>query len=412
MDNIENYEISFDGVLAVSQLNEYVAQLLAADPILRRLRVQGEISGFKRHSSGHLYFSLKDEHALVRCVMFRSQAMELDFRPTDGMQVVLSGYASLYARDGSFQLYAQSMEKSGEGALYLQFVQLKNRLEKDGYFDEEHKKPIPFLPRAVGVITSGTGAAVQDVLQIIGRRFPRMSIVLAPVKVQGEGAANEIAAAIREMNRKQAADVLIVGRGGGSIEDLWAFNEMPVVEAVYESQIPIISAVGHETDFTITDFVADFRAPTPSAAAELAVPEWNGCVEAIEDLYRRLRFGLTGTLTHFRSRVKLLAASHGFRVPSERVNTQRQAADQYREAILRTVRERIGEQRGALAVLNERLRGLSPLSALERGYVVVRDADGGTYTGVGQLEMGQQVRLTFRDGSAEATIDRILQEGD
>ena len=398
--------------LEVSQLNEYVSALLAADPILHELRVQGEISGFKRHTSGHLYFSLKDANALVRCVMFRSQAMGLDFRPEDGMHVILTGHASLYARDGAFQLYAHSLERSGEGALYRQFMQRKEQLEKAGYFDEAHRKPVPVLPRAVGIVTSGTGAAVQDVLQIIARRFPRMSVVLAPVRVQGEGAAEEIASAIREMNRKRAADVLIVGRGGGSIEDLWAFNEMPVIDAVYQSDIPVISAVGHETDFTITDFVADLRAPTPSAAAELAVPEWNACVETVSDLARRLRFGLTGTLTQARSRVKLLSSSHGFRLPMERVNRDRQQLDGLAERALRAASEGIARRRADMALSTERLAGLSPLNVLSRGYAVVRDASGNTFTSVGTMQAGQRVRLVLHDGDADATIDGVRRKGE
>ena len=401
-------EYGFEGVLAVSELNGYVSELLAADPLLGALHVRGEISGFKRHSSGHLYFSLKDEQAVVRCVMFRSQAMQLDFRPQDGMRVVLNGYASLYTRDGAFQLYAQTLEQCGEGELYLRFLECKQRLEAAGYFDSGHKKEIPFLPRAVGVVTSGTGAAVQDILQIIGRRFPRMAVVLAPVKVQGAGAAEEIARAVRAMNEKHAADVLIVGRGGGSIEDLWAFNELVVADAIYESEIPVISAVGHETDFTIADFVADLRAPTPSAAAELAVPEWNACIERVSDCARRLRYGLTGTLTHARSRVKLLAASHGFRVPRERMDAQRQTLDRLVDGMTRVTAQRLQQERASVARLADGLAGLNPLAVLRRGYAVVRDADGNSYTDAASLSCGQRVRIVMRDGNADATIDGIV----
>ena len=401
-----------DAVLEVSQLNEYVSLLLHNDPVLHALRVQGEISGFKRHTSGHFYFSLKDESALVRCVMFRSQAMQLDFRPADGMHVVLSGYASLYARDGAFQLYAQSLEQCGAGALYLQFLKLKERLEQAGYFDAARKRAIPVLPRAVGVVTSGSGAALQDILQIVARRFPRMSVVLAPVKVQGAGAAEEIAAAIAEMNAKRACDVLIIGRGGGSIEDLWAFNEMPVIDAVYHSAIPVISAVGHETDFTITDFVADLRAHTPSAAAELAVPEWNGCVEAVTDYARRLRYGLTGTLTQARSRVKLLASSRAFSVPLECIHTGRQRVDVATEHAARAVQERLTDHRSTLALAQGRLETLSPLAVLQRGYAVVRDEAGKPFTSVQNLRPKQRVRLTLSDGSAEASIIDIVPKGE
>lgn len=397
----------FDGVLGVSELNGYVSELLAADPLLCALRVQGEISGFKRHSSGHLYFSLKDAQAVVRCVMFRSQAMQLDFRPQDGMRVILSGYASLYARDGAFQLYAQSLEKCGEGALYLLFLQQKEQLERAGYFDAAHKKPIPFLPRTVGVITSGTGAALQDILQIIGRRFPRMSVVLSSVKVQGEGAAVEIARAVDEMNEKRAADVLIVGRGGGSMEDLWAFNERVVAEAVYRSEIPVISAVGHETDFTIIDFVADLRAPTPSAAAELAVPEWSACVGAVSDYDKRLQRALTGTLSNARGRVKLLASSRGFYAPRARLDANRQTIDRLCDGMARICTDHVRERRTAVELLSSRLEGLNPLAVLARGYAVVRDVEGNSYSDAAKLTVGQRVRIVLRDGAADATVDTI-----
>ena len=262
-----------DWTLSVSQLNEYVRRLLAGDPMLRSLRVQGEISGFKRYTSGHLYFTLKDETASVSCVMFRTAAESLDFRPQDGQRVTISGSASLYPQRGQYQLYVERMQREGVGELYMRFEALKRKLAAEGLFDQAIKKEIPAYPRVIGVATSPTGAVLRDIVRVARRRDPNISILLAPTSVQGAGAAAEIVQAIELLNRQGEADVILCGRGGGSIEDLWPFNEEIVARAIRASKIPVISCVGHETDFTIADFAADLRAPTPSAAAELAVPE-------------------------------------------------------------------------------------------------------------------------------------------
>jgi len=394
-------------VFSVSELNEYVATLLTADPNLCDIRVSGEISGFKRHTSGHLYFSLKDENALVRCVMFRQQAMRLSFNPQDGMRVVLMGRASLYERDGTFQLYANYLKKSGEGELFAKFLALKAELEQKGYFAQERKRPIPFLPRRVGVVTSETGAAVQDIVNIIRRRFPRMPIVLAPVKVQGQGASAEIARAIALMNEADAADVLIVGRGGGSMEDLWAFNEPEVAEAIVQSRIPVVSAVGHETDFTIADFAADLRAPTPSAAAELCVPEMDACYDAVSSLSERMRRALTASLERMRSNVKLFASSSAFRLLERKVQSERQTLDLTRERALRAARERLRIERTNLDTLSAKLAALGPSAVLERGYAILTDSAGKTVTGVHALKPKDRIEITMRDGTAEANVERI-----
>ncbi len=397
-------------VFRVSELNEYVSLVLSGDPNLADLRVSGEISGFKRHSSGHLYFSLKDENALVRCVMFRQQAMRLTFQPQDGMQVLLYGRASLYEKDGSFQLYANYLKKSGEGELYLRFLAMKRELEERGWFDETHKKPIPFLPRRVGVVTSGTGAAVQDIFNIIQRRFPRMPIVLASVRVQGAGAAEEIAKAIDDMNRRKAADVLIVGRGGGSMEDLWAFNEPVVAEAIYRSAIPVISAVGHETDFTIADFVADLRAPTPSAAAELSVPEMDACHEALHLQSQRMHRALSARLERMRANVKLFASAKAFRLLEHRLMSQRQALDGMHERAFRGAREQIGLAKAQLVRMQAQLRALDPAAVLERGYAILTDADGHALGGVAAMQAGDTVNIRMHDGTAGARVESIEKE--
>lgn len=397
-------------VFRVSELNEYVSLVLSNDPNLCDLRVSGEISGFKRHSSGHLYFSLKDESALVRCVMFRQQAIRLNFQPQDGMQVLLYGKASLYEKDGSFQLYANYLKKSGEGELYLRFLKLKKELEERGWFDEARKRSIPFLPRKIGVVTSGTGAAVQDILNIISRRFPRMPVVVASVRVQGAGAAEEIAKAIRQMNRKNAADVLIVGRGGGSMEDLWAFNETVVAEAIVQSKIPVISAVGHETDFTIADFVADLRAPTPSAAAELAVPEMDAVYEAVRLESRRMKRALQSRVERMRANVKLFASAKAFRLLENRLMSERQSLDNTRELASRGAKERIMRARAELNQLSVKLRALDPSAVLERGYAILTDENGRAISGVATMQAGDRVAIKMHDGTADAKIDQVRLE--
>ena len=339
--------------------------------------------------------------------MFRQQAMRLSFSPQDGMQVTLIGRASLYEKDGTFQLYANALRKSGEGELFKRFLALKDALEKKGYFAPERKRPIPFLPGRVGVVTSETGAAVQDIFNIIRRRFPRMPIVLAPVKVQGQGAAEEIARAINRMNELGAADVLIVGRGGGSLEDLWAFNEEIVAEAIVHSRIPVISAVGHETDFTIADFAADLRAPTPSAAAELAVPEMDACCEAVRSLSARMRRSLTASLQTMRAHVRLFASAGAFRLLEKRLGDNRLLLDGERERAQRAALERGKAARAELTRLKTKLVALGPGAVLERGYAIVTNEAGSAVSGAERLQKGERVQIRFHDGAADARIEEI-----
>lgn len=401
-------------LFTVTALNEYVSGLLAADPFLSDVRVAGEISGFKRHSSGHLYFSLKDDGALVKCVMFRQSAMALKFAPADGMRVVLTGYASLYQRDGSFQLYARSLEKQGQGELYLKFLELKARLDREGLFDPAHKRKPPFLPRCVGVVTSGTGAALQDVLNIISRRFPAMHVCVCPVRVQGAGAAAEIAAGIRALNEESDADVLIVGRGGGSMEDLFAFNEPEVARAIYGSRVPVISAVGHETDFTIADFVADLRAPTPSAAAELAVPEYSACMETVSRLSLRLGGALTNDLSRRRDAVRLRLLSPGFSLPARRVDELILRVDAETERLAQLSRDRLTAERQHLLRLGDRLTALEPRRVLARGFAYLTDTAGRAVPAARDVSAGQSVRAHLADGSLTAVVTTVdlLPEGE
>lgn len=400
-------------VFTVSELNEYVDLMLSRDPFVSELAVTGEISAFKRHTSGHLYFTLKDDAASVRCVMFRPSALRLNFFPRDGMSVRIEGRAGLYGRDGSFQVYAERMEKTGDGALYQKFLALRDELKGRGWFDESIKKPIPFLPRAVGVVTSGTGAAIEDIRNVISRRFPAMPIVLYPVSVQGEKAAGEIAAAIRRADGEQRCDVLIVGRGGGSLEDLWAFNEEIVVAAVHDCHIPVISAVGHEIDFSLTDFAADLRAPTPSAAAELAVPELKKLSDRLFESRDRLRSALLHGVERKKDRLELLIRRRGGLIPGQRLNEARQRLDQARDALEEGVEQRLQRQRDALANLGVRLKAADPLGALDRGFALVHGPDGAIVRRAADTARGEGLTLRFRDGRVQADVTgRELYEKD
>ena len=391
-------------VFTVSELNEYVDLMLSRDPFMGELTVTGEISAFKRHTSGHLYFTLKDDAASVRCVMFRPNALRLSFFPKDGMSVRIEGRAGLYGRDGSFQVYAERMEKTGDGALYQKFLALRDELKARGWFDESLKKPIPFLPRAVGVVTSGTGAAIEDIRNVITRRFPNMPIVLYPVSVQGERAAGEIAAAIRKADEEQRCDVLIVGRGGGSLEDLWAFNEEMVVAAVHECTIPVISAVGHEIDFSLTDFAADLRAPTPSAAAELAVPELGKLKDCLSESRDRLRSALLHGVERKRDRLELLIRRRGGMLTEQRLREAQQRLDQCRDALEDGIDRRLQRQRDALATVGARLKAADPLGALDRGFALVRRQQGNIVRRAADTAVGEGLILRFRDGHVEASV--------
>lgn len=392
--------------LTVSQLNEYVSGLLKSDSLLSHVCVCGEISGFKRHSSGHLYFSIKDEGALVRCVMFRQNAFSLDFSPQDGQSVLIYGSVSLYVKDGQYQLYVTAMERQGEGELYRRFMLMKTRLEAKGYFAPEHKKPIPFLPACVGVITSPTGAAIQDIINITRRRFPTMNILLYPVRVQGEGAAAEIAEAIYAMNRIKKADVLIVGRGGGSMEDLWPFNEETVAKAIYESAIPIVSAVGHETDFSIADFTADLRAPTPSAAAELCVPEYARLYGDIMAAYNYIKERCHAETDAVKRQLSGIRDSAAFSMVRHRIELLKRTLAAQKDGMSVSVRSETVNAVHSVEKQQSRLNALSPDAVLERGYGMVQQE--GVFVGsADQLKTEQKALLIMKGGRANITIDSV-----
>lgn len=391
-------------VFSVYELNEYVGLLLGQDPNLSHLCVEGEISGAKRHPNGHLYFTLKDEKASVSCVMWRQYTQSLRFIPRDGMRIRLFGTAALYERDGRFQLYARSLQKQGEGDLYAAFCRYRDSLKDLGWFDESLKKEIPKLPKCVGVITSSSGAAYQDVRNVIRRRFPSMPIRLYPTAVQGETAASEIAAAIDRACAENLADVLIVGRGGGSMEDLWAFNEPPVAEAIYRCTIPVISAVGHETDFSISDFVADLRAPTPSAAAEIAVPERDALEQRLSQLGKRLSLALNNGVSKKKDRLRLLWAD-GI-VPRIRMKTgnARQALEETWNATNQNRKEVLIKTRIRLEQASLHLEAYNPKKTLERGFILLYDTDRNLISYQKALTIGETVAMRFIDGEAKAVI--------
>jgi len=393
-------------VLSVGQLNEYVRRSLAADPMLKRVKLRGEISNFKRHTSGHLYFSLKDEEARIACVMFRSSADSLRLRPMDGMRVVLGGQVGLYARDGQYQFYADTMREDGVGQLYLRFEALKRQLEAEGLFDASRKQPLPLLPRTIGVVTSPTGAAVRDIVHVSARRNPNVRLLLYPAQVQGEGAAQEIARGIQALAAIPEVDVLIVGRGGGSMEELWAFNEEIVARAIAACPAPVVSAVGHETDFTIADFVSDLRAATPSAAAEHVVQEIEGLFYGLDTQQRRLRNAVHQRLFTVIARLERLQSRLENRHPARGLLGEMQR--------LQHIGQRLGWQAqrkqqavGArLHALGERLRTLSPTATLARGFAYVM-AEGVPVLSARSIQSGQLFTVRMRDGSIDATAQAV-----
>ena len=397
-------------ILTVSQLNTYVKSLLDGDRNLSAVYVRAEISNFTNHyRTGHYYLTLKDDAAAVRAVMFRSEAARLRFMPENGMRVLVRGRVSLFPRDGQYQMYIDDMQPDGAGALHVAFEQLKKKLAAEGLFDESRKKEIPRCPMRVGVVTSATGAAVQDILNILSRRFPLTTVVLCPVSVQGKDAAPQICEAIRRMNALRAADVLIVGRGGGSTEDLWAFNEECVARAVAASEIPVISAVGHETDFTICDFAADLRAPTPSAAAELAVPD---SLEERGVLYgfdmRALR-AVRHRLREERMRLDRLSGRANLHNPKAFFAPHRLVLDALSDRLDRSVQTALHRDRNRLSVLCGKLDALNPMRVLVRGYAIA-EKDGRTVTDAAALAPGDEVSLHLARGSAACTVKSIREE--
>lgn len=397
----------FPSALTVTELNQFIKDLLDLNPPLTDIYIKGEISNFKAHSSGHLYFTLKDEQSALKCVMFRASAYNLGFMPENGMKVTAHGRVSSFVRDGAYQLYCDSMEPDGVGSLYIAFEQLKKKLEAEGLFSETRKQTLPKIPTKVGVVTSPTGAAVRDIINVCKRRFPYAEIIVYPALVQGDGAIESVAAGIEFFNSTVAADVLIVGRGGGSIEDLWAFNSEKVARAVSASKIPVISAVGHETDFTICDFVADRRAPTPSAAAELAVPEINELKQKFLNIISRESALLKKRVENYRNTVSTLERSRALTSPKNTIDDRRLSVDRLVERLEMSQRSILERKRANLSENAKALNALNPLAVLTRGYSAVFDSKDKVIKSKNDVKCGDRITLKLCDGNVAATVDEV-----
>jgi len=396
-------------ILSISQINEHIRALMDGDGLLANVAVRGEISNYKMYPSGHHYFTLKDEGAALKCVMFKGNAMRLRFRPENGMQVIAMGRVSVYPRDGAYQLYCTAMAMDGIGDLHAAFEQLKAKLGAQGLFDPAHKKPIPAFPGTIGIITSSAGAAVHDMLRILRRRYPLTKVRLLPVRVQGVEAPDEIAAAIRYANYHKLADVLIVGRGGGSIEDLWAFNDERVAYAIYDSGIPVISAVGHEPDVTISDYVADLRAATPSNAAELAVADQDALRQALDSFSANMAAALNRQLTGARRQLRVLAQSHCLQSPQGYLDKRREALATLKNRMISAQSNQIARKKQRFVSATAKLDAMSPLKVLTRGYAVVHKPDGSVLRSVQEAAAGDRLRITLTDGNilAQVTEDTV-----
>lgn len=389
----------------VTQVNGYIKNMFAQDFLLVHIYVKGEVSNCKYHNSGHLYFSLKDEGGTLSCVMFAGQRKGLSFPLRDGQQVIVLGSVSIYERNGTYQLYAREILLEGEGQLYEQFARLKRELEEMGMFAREYKQPIPFYSRRIGVVTAPTGAAIQDIRNISRRRNPYVQLILYPSLVQGEGSAESIVEGIETLDRL-GLDVIIVGRGGGSMEDLWAFNEVSVARAIFECRTPVISAVGHETDTTIIDFVSDLRAPTPSAAAELAVADIREILGEIEEYRVKLQRGIQRRLKDSRMTVKQMELQLKAFSPAGRIREKKMRLIGMEEQLQHRISKLLQEKRHEMELYIQRLKGLSPLEKLSSGYSYVSDMEGRNIRSVKQVEAGQQVTVRVSDGSFEASVRR------
>ena len=395
--------------ISVTELNLYIKDKINQDEFLNNVYVKGEISNFKHHYTGHMYFTLKDEKSLIKCIMFKSSTERLTFTPKDGMKVKAFGTVAVFERDGVYQIYCKAMEEDGLGDLYQKYEELKIKLEKKGLFDPIHKKRIPFMPRVIGVLTSSTGAVIRDIINVSTRRNPNVYIRLLPVPVQGNGAEKEIARAIQIMNEKKLADVIILARGGGSLEDLWPFNEEIVAEAIYNSEIPIISAVGHETDFTIADFVADLRAPTPSAAAELAVKDIRDITDKLANYNKRYKLALNKKVEFMRLRFEKVMNRRAYTNPLQRVQDEYVRLDKITKNIENLVVKKERELRLKTVQIITKIDSLSPLKALTRGYAVA-EKNGNIVKSISDIKLNDEINITFSDGKAKANIKEISKK--
>ncbi len=394
-------------IYSVSEVNCYIKAQMDRDGLLAGLCIRGEISNYKVYPSGHHYFSLKDSGGAIRCVLFRGAASALRFRPENGMQVLATGRVTVFPRDGAYQLYCERLTPEGVGDLYVAFEQLKQKLQAEGLFDPAHKKPLPQFPGRIAIVTSAAGAAIHDMLRILSKRYPLSKVILLPVRVQGAEAPAEIAGAIRYVNRHQLADLIITGRGGGSMEDLWAFNDERVARMIYLSEIPVISAVGHEPDVTISDFVADLRAATPSNAAELAVPDQGELRERLLSLQTRLAQAETKRLKLWRQEVEKLRTARVLQSPTNYLEDRRLLVDYQQNKLLAAVRQALLRKKQGYVRLRTALESMSPMGVLARGYAMTRDGAGRVITDSAALHIGDTVTITLRQGEADAAITAI-----
>ena len=391
-------------VLTITALNEYIRGKMDSDALLNAVAVKGEISNYKLYPSGHHYFTLKDENSALKCVMFKGNALRLRFRPENGMKIIAMGKVSVFPRDGAYQLYCTAMAMDGVGDLYAAFEQLKKKLQAQGLFDPLHKKPIPKFPNTIGIITSSAGAAVHDMLRILNKRYPLAKVRILPVRVQCVEAPGEIAAAIRYANYHHLADLLIVGRGGGSIEDLWAFNEEVVAHAIYESEIPVISAVGHEPDVTISDFVADLRAATPSNAAELAVPDRNALSQSLDSMANSMASVLNRQIRNYRQHLDVLSKSPALQSPTGYLEQKHRQLELLTNRLVSAENQNIARNTQRYVALTAKLDAMSPLKVLTRGYSMTRNDRGEVIRSVSQVELGERIGISFNDGQIYATV--------
>ena len=396
-------------VLSITQINEYIRRTMDSDPLLGNVAVRGEISNYKLYPSGHHYFTLKDEGAALKCVMFKGNAMRLRFRPENGIKVIAMGKISVFPRDGAYQLYCSGMAMDGVGDLHAAFEQLKAKLGAMGLFDPSHKKPIPKYPGTIGIVTSSAGAAVHDMLRILKKRYPLTNVRLLPVRVQGAEAPGEIAAAIRYANYYKLADVLIVGRGGGSIEDLWAFNDEQVAYAIYESQIPIISAVGHEPDVTISDYVADLRAATPSNAAELAVPDQDALKQTLDAVSAAIATALSRQLKASRKHLEVLSSSNCLQSPLGYLQQKQRDLDTISNRMISAQGRVVHNQKQRFIGLTSKLDAMSPLKVLTRGYAMTQKEDGTVLKSVKQTKVGDNIQISLNDGQLSAVVSDVKE---
>ncbi len=397
-------------VLSITQINEYIRTMMDEDSLLTGVAVRGEISNYKVYPSGHHYFTLKDEGAALKCVMFKGNAFRLKFRPDNGMQVLAMGKISVYPRDGAYQLYCTALALDGVGDLYAAFEQLKKKLAAQGLFDPAHKKPLPKYPKCIGIVTSSAGAAVHDMLRILNKRYPLAKVRLLPVRVQGAEAPGEIAAAIDYANHHNLADLLIVGRGGGSIEDLWAFNDEQVAHAIYRSRIPVISAVGHEPDVTISDFVADLRAATPSNAAELAVPDRETLMQSLDTMSAAMGTALTRLLKAAQQQLSMLSASPALQSPDVYLEQRKKFLDLLSQRMCASYNQHIQRYRQQYLTFAAKLDAISPLKVLTRGYSFVQTGEGKVLRSVKEMKVGDSVEIKMNDGSVSAAVTAIKEE--